>query len=142
MTLHTFVLILHVLGATLVIGSVVFSLSLVSRRPFVEYSRQWLSFAWRMAEIAVGAQFLTGLYLFFSERSEFENNHLFWAKFSLYLLAGAVSGGMIKRRLKAMTADGDLQAAAQNIVIPLRLILLFVVAIVVIAVTMVENLPS
>lgn len=143
MTLHTILLVLHVLGASLVLGSVVFALFFLLRRPFLDVSRQWMVFAWYVAEVAIGAQLVTGLYLFLSERSEFENNHLFWTKLTLYILAGAISGGYIKRQLQHLDAANEEQPTQpKGLIIPMWLVVAMVVGIITVAVTMVEGLGT
>lgn len=103
--LHTIVLNLHVLGACLVVGSVVFALVMMSRQPFFRPNLALMNRVWHLAEGAVGLQLATGLYLFFAERSEFQNNPIFWIKMVLFVLDGYVSGRLIKQRMKQIEAE-------------------------------------
>jgi hypothetical protein len=103
--LNIIVLNLHVLGACVVVGSVVFVFAMLSRRPFFRPNLALMKFMWRLAEGAVGAQLLTGIYLFVIERSEFQNSPIFWSKMALFALDGFVSGMLIKRRVQQVEAQ-------------------------------------
>ncbi len=108
-TLHTTILILHVIGAAFIIGAVLFSLILLLRKPFLKANLGLAKFIDRFASVVVGIQLLTGLYLYFSEPENFKNNKLFWIKMGLFILSGIVSGGAMKMKMKkiAMSANGE-----------------------------------
>lgn len=102
---HTFVLILHVFGAGILVGVVWLSIMSVIRPAVIAQQIDRLGFVHRFGIIFSGWQFVTGVVLFLMERDELQGNHLLWAKLGLYVIEGAFAGMVLDRRIKALRAD-------------------------------------
>lgn len=138
--LHTSILFLHVVGSGLVIGGILVALIIVYRNMADGTMNAILRSTWRAIEIGIGAQLVTGVYLFMSEQKDLENNHLLWAKLTLYLLAGAVAGMMIQRHLKKVQQDPQQFATSKKTLRRgLWIVLIIVLAIAALGVTIVET---
>lgn len=97
MTFSEIVLILHILGAGVLIGVVFFSLVLVLKpstdtsqlrlvRPFGLYAAIW--------------QLATGVMLAFPEWSKFGHSKVFWVKMAFFVIDGIIAERLINRKLQ------------------------------------------
>lgn len=98
MNIHTLILILHVLGAGVIIGIVFFSL-VVSYRP-----RSWsaaaldrLHFVGKFGMWASAWMFVTGLILAFQDWEVLRTNWIFWGKMAAYVVEGIFAGALLTR---------------------------------------------
>ncbi len=105
-TLHTIVLILHVLGATVIIGIAFVSLIIQLRPPITHDLVILLDRIWKIAGITIGIQVLTGLYLAMSEWDKVSANPLFWVKIVLVFVVG-LTIGLVSRSKFARMKDSD-----------------------------------
>lgn len=94
------ILILHVLGAGLIIGIIFFSVILTFRPHLPPEKLSMLRWIGRFGMAASIWQLLTGIYLTSTEWSEFRDSRLFWVKMGLYVLEGIIAGLLIERRVK------------------------------------------
>ena len=88
---HTLVLILHVLGAAVILGVALVSLIVQLKKPPVADNLKLLGQIWKKAHFAFGLEVLTGMYLAASEADEFIKNPLLWVKLGLIVVALAIS---------------------------------------------------
>lgn len=140
MDLHLIILILHVLGAGLVIGVVVLALLAVIKPPVTAAAMERLHFVSRFGMAASIWQFFTGLYLAYADWDELKSNRVFWTKLILYVVEGMIAATLLdrlSRRTAAQTATGTTTAG------PLRLTLiihaLLILAIAALGVVLVEG---
>ena len=106
-TLHLIILILHVVGSALILGSFFCALLMLSRK---DIGKEVYAAAFWLGEIIgplLGVQLLTGIYLVWSEADKMAHNPLVWAKFALFVLLGVFSGIAFKtdKRLKGENAE-------------------------------------
>lgn len=102
---HTAVLILHVLGAAIIIG-VAFVTLIIELKKYLS-SKQMMAlieFIWKIAGAALGVQILTGLYLAGSEWDKIGKIPYFWIKMVLFFVLGIVVGIVNQRRFKKLQA--------------------------------------
>lgn len=103
MSLHLFVLILHVLGAGLVLGIVILSVAAVIKPPMTPRALDRLEFIGRFGLWGSAWQFLTGAILFLQERGEFNHNPVFWTKIGLYVVEGILASQLLQRQARTTT---------------------------------------
>ena len=99
--LHTIVLILHIIGATLVVGASFVSLIVLFPKRVPLERLKVLKNVWSIAGPIMGIQLLTGLYLGISEWDEIGKNHLFWVKLILFIALGVISGRVLNKKLSS-----------------------------------------
>ncbi len=115
MSLHLFVLILHVLGAGLLLGIVMLSVLAVIKPPMSSQALDRLAFVGRFGMWGSAWQFLTGAVLFLQERGEFIDSPLFWTKMGLYVVEGTLASQLLQRQARTTTialANGQTVTAA------------------------------
>ena len=102
MSLHIFILTLHVLGAGLVLGVSFFCVMLMYRK---EWSTEQLArfvYIGKFGKWFSGLQFLTGIILVINEWDEFKESKIFWIKMGLYLFEGIFAGFLIEKKAKSL----------------------------------------
>lgn len=104
MSLHLFVLILHVLGAGLVLGIVILSVAAVIKPPVTAMALDRLEFIGRFGLWGSAWQFLTGVMLYLQERGEFDHNPIFWTKIGLYVVEGTIASQLLQRQARTTAA--------------------------------------
>lgn len=100
--LHTTVLILHVLGATVIIGISFVTLVIELKKYSSHEILVITEFIWKINGILLFVQVVTGLYLAGSEWDKISKIHYFWAKMFLFFVIGTFIGIISRRRLKRM----------------------------------------
>ena len=118
-SLHTAVLVLHVLGATIIVG-IAFVTFIIEVKKFT--SSQVLTLTeliWRIAGIVLGVQLLTGLYLAYSEWDQIGKSPLFWIKMFLFFVVGGSVGLINKRHFDAMKKNKNTSGGMRGAVIGL-----------------------
>ena len=100
MTLHDVILILHVLGAGVIIGIGFLALAIAFRKPLDPEKIARLQWVGSFGLGATVLQLITGLYLSWSDWDTLHNSKIFWTKMGLFVLQGAVAGGLIGRKVK------------------------------------------
>ncbi len=116
--LHTLVLIVHVLGATLIVGSVFVSALMLSAEPVPRANATFLVRLWSVLHWAIWAQLASGLVLVAGEWESFRHSWLLLVKIILLTLDGVVGGRILGIRLAAaldkQSGDISLGATARN----------------------------
>lgn len=103
--MHTFVLILHVIGTGVFIGIVVFSFLLSLKKPITQESLRIFQTMARLGPVAAVLQILTGIYLFFQDPGEFKESVLFWVKMAIFVISGLIALLIVDRRVKRALAE-------------------------------------
>ena len=115
--LHTIILVLHVLGATFIVGSLFVAVFILSKNPVPRANAELLDKILKLVHWAIGIQILTGIYLMGSEWSDFRGNWMLWLKIGLLTLDGLVGGRIIGVRLtealKSQKGDVDLHESSR-----------------------------
>ncbi len=104
-TLHLIILILHVLGATILVGTAFISLIIQFKFNRTNEQINILGFIWKVTGPILLIQILTGLYLAFSEWENFGSNPLFWIKMFLIFIVGLTVGIVSNREFKMMKSN-------------------------------------
>ena len=99
--IHTTVLILHVIGATIIVGSSFISLFVLLKDRIKKENLELIERIWSIVGPSMGIQFITGLYLGFSEWDEIGKHPLFWTKILLFICSGIVGNLIVGTRIKA-----------------------------------------
>lgn len=102
---HLLVLVLHALGAMIIIGSSFVSIIMLGRRRIPLANLQLLDRLWMILGPVIGLQIVTGLYLMINEWDEFGHNYWLWLKIALLVVDGFVSGLVIRRQVQTMLAQ-------------------------------------
>ncbi len=99
MSLHLIILILHVLGAGLVLG-VVFLSVFLTLKPLNPEKLGHLGFIGRFGMWGSIWQLLTGLILTANDWEELGEKPIFWVKMGLYVVEGTLASMVIDRQAK------------------------------------------
>lgn len=141
MSFHLIIMILHVLGASVVVGVVVLALASVVKPPVTAQAMDRLHFVSRFGMGASIWQFLTGVILAYQDWGEFKGNGIFWTKMALYVIEGTLAStllGRLSKRTALQTVNGQTTSGG-----PLRTTLavhaLLIVAIAVLGVVLVSG---
>lgn len=106
MDVHTLVLILHVLGAGVIIGIVFFSL-VVALHPRVwsAMALDRLHFVGKFGIWASMWMFVTGLVLAFQDWDTLRTSWVFWGKMATYIVEGTFAGLLITHTVMRARAE-------------------------------------
>ena len=91
-------MILHVLGATLIVGSSFISVLILLPAKLERANVQLLDRIWKFVGPLIGLQILTGIILAAGEWSEFSSNWLFWFKLGLLVIDGLFFGHVASQK--------------------------------------------
>ncbi len=138
MNLHDIILILHVLGAGVIIGLVFFSLTLVIKPPITPDKLKIYGYLGKFGPYASVWQLLTGLYLASAGWNDIKSLPIFWVKMGLYVIAGFIAAVLIKSKVKKAVVTNDL-TPVQNLPLLTILFALVILAIVTIGVILLEH---
>jgi hypothetical protein len=106
---HTFLLILHVLGAGIVIGVAALAFAAVVKPPFTQISLDRMAFVGRFGMWGSIWQFLSGAALMGLEWEELGRSPLIWTKIVLWAVEGFLASTIVSRQVKRISG-----ALAQN----------------------------
>ncbi len=135
------VLILHVLGACVVVASAIFAVIITFRQPIKTDNITVFRFIGRFGLFASIWQFITGLILYVHEWHDFNAKPLFWVKIALYVLEGIMINSLITKRIKkaAMASPGQPLPVIKGLSATVLVWALMIVAIASIGVLLVES---
>lgn len=136
---HIIVLILHVLGAGVVLGVVFFSVIAVIKPAVVAEQLDRLHFVGRFGMWASGWQFVTGVILYLQEPDELQENKIFWVKLGLYVVEGLFASIVLNRQLKKLQTGDQATIAPGKLTGVLIVHALLIGAIIVLGVLIVEQ---
>lgn len=100
MPLHIPLLVLHVVGAGVIIGTTVYLFFLSRQKQTREYMLEQLQTMRTVIRLGLASQIITGLALFFLEREELENNLIFWLKMIVFLFYGWLVNQVIEKNIR------------------------------------------
>lgn len=135
MALHTIILILHVIGAGILIGMAFFSILLVIPRDWSAEKLSRIKFIGRFGGIVSVWQLLTGVYLASSDWDMLHADWLFWTKITVYCIEGTMASLLVGRKLKNSQAN----ASSPRTAFPILANALMIIIIVSIGVMLVEG---
>lgn len=138
MTIEQLILLLHILGAGVLIGVVFFSLMLTIKKPVTPEKLKMVSYIMKFGLYGSAWQLLTGLGLMYYNWADIKSLWIFWLKLGLYVLLGPISTQVIKVKVNKALAEND-QAVADSLSVYTWMMVLIVVAIVTIGFLLVEN---
>jgi len=123
------ILTLHVLGAVLIVGSVLYSLSVVFRKEFSTREIALMRKINKFGSGIAGSQFLTGAILVGTEWDELGHKPLVWVKVALWVLDGIIAKQIIDKKLSEFEEQGSTTKLKSTIQIS-TLVLLIVVLVI------------
>lgn len=133
--MHILLVILHIVGAGVLVGVVVFSL-IISRKALSPELQKIAVMMRNLGTAGAAWQLVTGLVLYFEEPEEFRESAIFWVKIGLFVLDGLVAVLIIDRKIKSASQQGQPASipglplwALVNLVILLSIIVLGVLLV-------------
>src|SRR3990172_11063797 len=120
--MHALFLILHIVGAGVIIGVVVFSVLLNIKEGVSQERLKIFQMVRLTGTIAAGWLLATGLVLYFQEADELKGNILFWIKIGLFVLDGLIAVLLIDRKIKQQPIPNLTVWAIINAVIILAIV--------------------
>ena len=93
-----FILVLHVIGASILLGTSITAVYFVFVHTLTRDMMKFITMVRSLVPTAVVAQLITGMLLFMGERKEFEGVWQFSLKLVLYLMSGVLGGIILKRK--------------------------------------------
>lgn len=103
--IHLIALVLHVLGATVIVGASFGSLIIFAKKEIPRERLLLLGEIWKIAGPAIGLQLITGIILAGLEWDSFSHNPLFWTKMALFVLSGVMGGKTLGEKMKKALAS-------------------------------------
>ena len=138
--MHLLFLILHILGAGVLIGVVVFSVILNIQGTLTSERLKIFQIIRNTGTYAAVVMVITGLVLYFQEPEEFKDNILFWVKIGLFVLDGIIAVLIIDRKVKNAIADQTGKSkSTSNMTIWVLVNLVIIFTIVALGVLIVEH---
>lgn len=128
MDFHVILLFLHIVGAGILIGVVVFSLFLAFKKTWSQDRITILKYIGQFGIWASAWQLITGIALASSEWEEFSTSHIFWTKMGLYAIEGALASMLILRKAKQLK-EGDAKPGFMVLLMIHAIIILGIVGI-------------
>ena len=122
--MHLLFVILHIIGAGVIIGVVVFSVLLNIKEGVSEERLKIFQTVRLTGTIAAGWLFVTGLVLYFQEAEELKGNILFWIKMGLFVLDGMIAVLIIDRKVKKSPVPNMTFWAITNAVVLFAIVVL------------------
>ncbi len=138
---HTFILILHVFGSSIVLGVVFFSVAAMIKPPATLAQLDRLGFVGRFGMWASGWQFVTGVIMYLLEPTELNHNPLFWIKIGLYVVEGTLASVLLTKQVRRIRASLTQQQTppARGLMMTLVIHAMLILAIVALGVMIVEQ---
>lgn len=128
--METLFLTLHIIGAGIFIGIVVFSFLLTVLKPFTQ-DRLRVILAIRSVGIYTAVlMILSGIFLYFQSPDEFETNPLFWIKMGLFIFDGLFAILYVDRKINNKLSPQDnkqLSSRPWMLLIAINLVAIFTI---------------
>lgn len=128
--METFLLTLHIIGAGIFVGIVVFSLLLTFWKPF---NKERLRVVLLIRSVGIYAAILmlvSGILLYFQDSEEFSRSPLFWIKIGLFMLDGFIAIFYIDRKIQnnlATQNNKPIPARPWTLLVLINLIIIFAI---------------
>ncbi|OGD63103.1 hypothetical protein A3A71_03955 [Candidatus Berkelbacteria bacterium RIFCSPLOWO2_01_FULL_50_28] len=107
MELHDIVLLLHILGACVVVGVVFFSLAFSVSRPLDGFKLKAIKFVRRFGIYGMSVLVITGVYMAYVEWEDTGTNPWFWVKMGLIVLDYLVAVRLIDAKVSSGIAGNS-----------------------------------
>src|SRR3989344_1481674 len=137
--IHTIVLVLHVIGAGLMLGTVFFAFIIALKKVLDPSKLSLLKNIFVFGTIGAIWQTITGIILYFQEKDEFEDSKIFLVKIVLFILDGIVALLIIDRRIKAIEAKSKGEINLEKTYLWNLLSLLIIVSVITLGVFLTEG---
>ena len=111
MSFEYFILLLHLLGAGVLIGVALFSIALTVSQPLDQSRLLTIVLIRRFGTYSVGLLIITGIYLAWQHFGGWPTSVRFWTKMGLIVLDGVLAQVVIKQKI-ARAISGDNTAAS------------------------------
>lgn len=105
--METLFLTLHIIGAGIFIGIVVFSLLLTVWKPFTQDSLRVILAIRSVGIYTAVLMLLSGIFLYFQNPDEFKTNILFWIKMGLFVFDGLFAILYVDRKINSNLSAQD-----------------------------------
>lgn len=138
-TLHLIVLVLHVLGAAVVIGSLFASVFVVFGKKISKERLELLDRLWKVIGPVIGIQAITGIYLAATHWDEVGNNPLFWAKMGVFLIEAVWGGIILNLQLRNNLSKKENEVSWPGVSAHIKLSFLFYIIIATLGVILAET---
>lgn len=99
--LHTFVLILHVIGATIIVGVAFVSVIALLANRSPKTNLPLLKQLWTITPWVIYVQILTGIYMAALDWDALGKSSLFWTKIVLVISDGVLGGKLLSQYLRS-----------------------------------------
>lgn len=113
---HTIVLALHVIGASMMFGVVLFAFVVTFKKTLDPSKLSVLKNFYLFGTVGAIWQVATGVILYLQEGGEFAESKLFWTKIGLFVLDGIVAVLVIDRKVKQADQEskGEVSLGSTN----------------------------
>jgi len=138
MNFHDLVLVLHILGAGVLVGVVVFSFVLAVVPPLTVEKVNLIDRLTPFGKFGSAWQLLTGLYLAGHSWSDIKSLTIFWLKIGLFVAAGLIIEFLVRRQAHLALEENN-PKAAKLLLAGSILLVVVIILIVTIGVILVEH---
>lgn len=114
MSEHEFTVLLHILGAAVLIGVVFFSLTLSIEKPLTTERLRMIKYLRPFGMYAAIWELITGIHLASADWDAFNHNPIFWSKMVLFLVDGVLAERIIKRKIELLEAKAAGEVAVKH----------------------------
>lgn len=127
MSVTLIILIFHVIGACVLLGSSITALFLAFSKKFTKETGNIINHVRSLVPIAAIAQLFTGMYLFMQDRKEFESQSIFTIKLVLYVVSGILGSAILGKKAKAFANGKDEHGPALKFLMVVDFLILLVI---------------
>ncbi len=125
-----FILVLHIIGAGIIIGGIILSIFLLSTKKVTNTIISTITSFGEIMKYAAIAQLVTGSILYMNEPDKFRGNKFLWAKLLLYVVSGILGGAIIQKQMKRLEKEENPDARrVQKLFYVHLVVILFIVTI-------------
>lgn len=123
-----FILILHVLGASILLGTSITAMYVVFVKTLTKDIMKFITLIKSLVPTAAIAQLITGMMLFMADKKEFESAWQFSLKLVLYIASGVLGGVILKKKSLTYTEGNSEHAADLKWLVSIDLLLLLAIS--------------
>lgn len=126
--MQLFILILHVIGASILLGTSITAVYIVFVKTLTKDMMKFITMVRSLVPAAAIAQLVTGMLLFMGERKEFEGIWQFTLKLILYLISGILGSVILKRKSRTFREGNESHTKALKWLMALDVALLLLIS--------------
>lgn len=123
-----FILVLHVLGASILLGTSVTAVYFVFVKTLTKDMMKFITMIKSLVPAAAIAQLVTGMMLFMADKKEFEGLWPFSLKLVLYIVSGVLGGVMLKKKSLTFTEGNSEHAKTLKILMVVDVAILLAIS--------------